>query len=81
MTLLRTVACLLPLAAITLAQSPAPQVFGYRDFSEQAKWDKAFMAVPDAKLAGEHLKTLTAAPHWASSPEDYATAVYVADKF
>jgi N-acetylated-alpha-linked acidic dipeptidase len=72
---------LLPLAAITLAQSPAPQVFGYRDFSEQAKWDKAFMAVPDAKLAGEHLKTLTAAPHWASSPEDYATAVYVADKF
>ena len=72
---------MLPLAAITLAQSPAPQVFGYRDFSEQAKWDKAFMAVPDAKLAGEHLKTLTAAPHWASSPEDYATAVYVADKF
>src|SRR5271156_807532 len=39
------------------------------------------MAVPDAKLAGEHLKTLTAAPHWASSPADYATAVYVADKF
>ncbi|WP_260738452.1 M28 family metallopeptidase [Tunturiibacter lichenicola] len=82
MTHLRTVACLLPLAAITLAQSPTtPQVFGYRDFSQQAKWDKAFMAVPDAKLAGEHLKTLTAAPHWASSPEDYATAVYVADKF
>jgi N-acetylated-alpha-linked acidic dipeptidase len=82
LTHLRTVACLLPLAAITLAQSPTtPQVFGYRDFSQQAKWDKAFMAVPDAKLAGEHLKTLTAAPHWASSPEDYATAVYVADKF
>jgi len=39
------------------------------------------MAVPDPKLAGQHLKTLTAAPHWASSPEDYATAVYVADKF
>jgi N-acetylated-alpha-linked acidic dipeptidase len=81
LTHLRTVACLLPLAAITLAQSPTPQVFGYRDFSQQAKWDKAFMAIPDAKLAGEHLKTLTAAPHWASSPEDYATAVYVADKF
>jgi N-acetylated-alpha-linked acidic dipeptidase len=81
LTQLRTVACLLPLAAITLAQSPTPQVFGYRDFAQQAKWDKAFMAIPDAKLAGEHLKTLTAAPHWASSPEDYATAVYVADKF
>src|ERR1700761_727139 len=81
LTRLRTVACLLPLAALTLAQSPAPQVFGYRDFSQQARLDKAFLAVPDAKLAGEHLKTLTSAPHWASSPEDYATAVYVADKF
>jgi N-acetylated-alpha-linked acidic dipeptidase len=81
LTHLRTVACMLPLAAITLAQSPAPQVFGYHDFTQQAKWDKAFMAIPDAKLAGEHLKTLTAAPHWASSPEDYTTAVYVADKF
>jgi N-acetylated-alpha-linked acidic dipeptidase len=63
------------------AQSPTPQVFGYTDFSQQAKWDAAFLAVPDAKLAGQHLKTLTAAPHWASSPEDYATALYVAGKF
>ena len=71
-------------AALASAQTtvaPVPQVFGYRNFTEQAKWDAAFLAVPDAKLAGEHLKTLTAAPHWASSPEDYATAVYVADKF
>ena len=81
MTVLRTLTCLLPLALIATAQSPTPQVFGYRDFTQQAKWDSTFMAVPDAKLAGEHLKTLTSAPHWASSPEDYATAVYVADKF
>ncbi|WP_373694159.1 M28 family metallopeptidase [Edaphobacter paludis] len=67
---------------VGLAQSPAPQqVFGYRDFTQQAKWDAAFMAIPDAKLAGEHLKILTAEPHWASSPEDYKTALYVADKF
>jgi N-acetylated-alpha-linked acidic dipeptidase len=77
----RTALCLLPLALIATAQSPIPQVFGYRDFTQQAKWDHAFMAVPDPKLAGEHLKTLTSAPHWASSPEDYATAVYVAGKF
>jgi len=77
----RTAICLLPLALIATAQSPTTQVFGYRDFTQQAKWDETFMAVPDAKLAGEHLKTLTSAPHWASSPEDYATAVYVADKF
>jgi N-acetylated-alpha-linked acidic dipeptidase len=39
------------------------------------------MAVPDTSLAREHLRTLTAAPHWASSPEDYATALYVANQF
>jgi N-acetylated-alpha-linked acidic dipeptidase len=57
------------------------QLFGYRDFTQQAKWDAAFMAIPDAKLAGQHLKILTAEPHWASSPEDYKTAQYVAEKF
>ncbi len=78
-------ACLLPLAASALLSqsvaTPSAQVFGYRDFAPQAKLDAAFMAVPDAKLAGEHLKTLTAEPHWASSPEDYKTALYVAEKF
>lgn len=63
------------------AQQDPTSVFGYRDFTQQAKWDAAFQAVPDAALAGEHLKTLTKAPHWASSPEDYDTAVYVAEKF
>ncbi|MGA8110584.1 MAG: M28 family metallopeptidase [Acidobacteriaceae bacterium] len=37
--------------------------------------------MPDAKLAGEELKTLTAEPHIAASPEDYKTAQYVASKF
>jgi N-acetylated-alpha-linked acidic dipeptidase len=65
------------------AQTPAPpeQVFGYANFAQQARWDTAFMAVPDATLAGQHLKELTKAPHWASSPEDHATAEYVAAKF
>ncbi|HEY5329583.1 MAG TPA: M28 family metallopeptidase [Acidobacteriaceae bacterium] len=78
--------CLLPLTlAAGLAAQTTPQppthVFGYADFAQQAKWDAAFMVVPDAKLAGEHLKILTAEPHWASSPEDHKTALYVADKF
>ncbi len=62
-------------------QQVTPQVFGYRDFAQQARWDAAFLKVPDPVLAGQHLKILTSAPHWASSPEDYATARYVADKF
>jgi N-acetylated-alpha-linked acidic dipeptidase len=56
-------------------------VFGFRNFEQQAKWDADFLAVPDPKLAQQHLKVLTAAPHWASSPEDYATAQYVAARF
>jgi len=60
---------------------PTPSVFGYNDFSRQQKWDNLFLSVPDAKLAGEHLKTLTSEPHWASSPEDQRTAQYVAAKF
>ena len=67
--------------AAARAQAPASHVFGYEDFSQQAKWDHEFIEVPSAKLAGEELKTLTAAPHWASSPEDHATALYVAEKF
>jgi N-acetylated-alpha-linked acidic dipeptidase len=65
--------CLLP------AQSPS--VFGYADFSAQAKIEDRFLAVPDAKLAGQHLRILTARPHMAASPEDHATAEYVAQKF
>jgi N-acetylated-alpha-linked acidic dipeptidase len=58
-----------------------PAVFGYRDFSAQAKIEEQFLAVPDAKLAGQHLKTLTREPHLASTPEDRKTAEYVAQKF
>jgi N-acetylated-alpha-linked acidic dipeptidase len=64
------------------AQTPAPtRVVGYTDFAQQQKLDDVFLAVPDAALAGQHLKVLTAEPHWASSPEDYKTALYVRDKF
>jgi len=70
-------------ASLATAQMPTPpaSILGYADASQQTKWDSAFLAVPDAKLAGEELKILTAEPHWASSPEDYKTALYVRDKF
>ncbi len=91
---LRLAAVLFPAAAAGLSlvvmlpaqTTPTPtlpaQVFGFHDFAaQQAKWDRDFLAVPDAKLAGEALKTLTAEPHIAGSPEDYKTAQYVAEKF
>ncbi len=67
-------------AIVAQAQSPK-QVFGYRDFTAQAKIDASFLAVPEAALAGQHLKTLTAKPHMAATKEDYETAEYVAQKF
>src|ERR1700678_1769958 len=70
-----------------LAQVPVPAqtapspVFGYKDFAAESKIEQQFLAVPDAKLAGLHLKTLTAEPHMAATPEDHKTAEYVAEKF
>jgi N-acetylated-alpha-linked acidic dipeptidase len=70
-----------PLAAQSAVQPASPAVFGYRDFTAQAGIEAKFLAVPDARLAGEELKTLTAEPHLASSPGDHKTAEYVAQKF
>jgi N-acetylated-alpha-linked acidic dipeptidase len=70
-----------PMPAQSTPQTAPPSVFGYGDFSKQAKIEEKFLAVPDAQLAGQHLKILTAEPHLASSPEDRKTAEYVAGKF
>ncbi|QHS50544.1 M28 family metallopeptidase [Edaphobacter sp. 12200R-103] len=78
---MRSALLFLLFSAALVCPGQTRQVFGFRDFSKQAKWDAAFLPVPDAKLAGEHLKILTAKPHWASSQEDYATALYVEQKF
>jgi N-acetylated-alpha-linked acidic dipeptidase len=56
------------------AQQPAPA------FSE-SELEKKFLTVPDPKIAEQDLKTLTAAPHIAGSPEDRKTADFVAQKF
>ena len=79
---------LLPLVLSALVFTPIgaqnssqPAVFGYNDFSAQAKIEEKFLAVPDSKLAGQHLRILTAEPHLAATPEDRKTADYVAQKF
>jgi N-acetylated-alpha-linked acidic dipeptidase len=60
--------------------APAP-IFGFRDAAAENATEARFLAVPDPKLAEEHLRTLTQAPHMAGTPEDKATADYVAQKF
>jgi N-acetylated-alpha-linked acidic dipeptidase len=89
MTARKSLAAFFSLALIPLAMFPsrlaaqsAPQtVFGYSNFAAEAKIEEKFLAVPDAKLAGRHLKALTAEPHLAATPEDRKTAEYVAEKF
>ncbi len=56
-------------------------MWGFADTSKQEEIDRRFLAVPDASIAGDHLRRLTAAPHVAGTPEDRATAEYVAQKF
>ena len=56
-------------------------IFGFRDSAEQSALESRFLAVPDPELAEKHLRILTQAPHIAGSPEDKATADYVAQKF
>jgi N-acetylated-alpha-linked acidic dipeptidase len=68
-------------AAKEQPQSDNWSISGFRDAAAEREAEKKFMAVPDPKLAEEHLRILTQAPHIAGSPEDKATADYVAEKF
>jgi N-acetylated-alpha-linked acidic dipeptidase len=81
----RTLLAFVVLAALTPgllpAQTAPAAVFGYTDFTAESKIEQQFLAVPDARLAGQHLKALTGEPHMAATPEDHKTAEYVAEKF
>jgi N-acetylated-alpha-linked acidic dipeptidase len=71
-------------ASTETAKPPAPSsppIFGFRDSTAETAAESTFLAVPDPKLAEEHLRTLTKAPHMAGTIEDKATADYVAQKF
>jgi len=63
------------------ASGSTPAIFGFRDATGESATEARFLAVPDPKLAEQHLRTLTQAPHMAGTVEDKATADYVAQKF
>src|SRR5579863_8288053 len=75
---------LLSLMSSNAGTPPAPSIpaiFGFRDAAAESAIESRFLAVPDPKLAEEHLRTLTKDPHMAGTAEDKATADYVAQKF
>jgi N-acetylated-alpha-linked acidic dipeptidase len=63
------------------AASTSAPIFGFRDSVAESALETRFLAVPDPKLAEEHLRVLTKVPHMAGTVEDKATADYVAKKF
>ncbi len=69
------------------AQTAPPQndfgsdAIGYANFAAETRLETKFLAVPNPQRAGEELKTLTAEPHLAATPEDGKTAEYVASQF
>ena len=63
------------------SSNSAPTIFGFRDATAETAVEAHFIAVPDPKLAEEHLRILTQVPHMAGTIEDKATADYVAQKF
>jgi len=90
MKILRPVSLILPIYFLLgWASRTAPaanpinpgRIFGFRAPAGEIALEQRFLTVPDPKLAEEHLRILTQAPHIAGSPEDKATADYVAQKF
>ncbi len=75
------VAAAFPASRVAAQSLPQTGSLGYTDFSTEARLEEKFLAVPDPRLAGEELKTLTAEPHLAATPGDRKTAEYVASKF
>jgi len=63
------------------ASDSGPGPLGFVDFRGESAVEARFLSVPEPKLAEEHLRILTQAPHIAGSTEDKSTADYVAQKF
>jgi N-acetylated-alpha-linked acidic dipeptidase len=70
-----------PVSSSSGTVRPEEDIFGFTHPSRERDIEARFLAVPDPKLAEEHLRILTQAPHMAGSPEDKANAEYVAQKF
>jgi N-acetylated-alpha-linked acidic dipeptidase len=60
---------------------PPTTIAGFGAPAEQLALEKKFLAVPDPKKAEQELRTLTSAPHLATTPEDRKTAEYVLQRY
>jgi len=82
---MKTILILALLVALSLASPVALTQNAIDGFSaargtDQRRWEEQFRAIPEPKLAREHLRILTREPHIAGTKEDYDTAVYVRDQ-
>ncbi len=84
--LLALVACALAVAGLRFALlwgHPEASFRGFfpHDAAREAEIEKVFRASPTPEKAREDLRTLTQAPHVASTPEDFQTAQFVLNQF
>jgi N-acetylated-alpha-linked acidic dipeptidase len=70
-----------PSESVGTTPATAPAIFGFRDPAAEIATEARFLAVPDPKLAEQHLRMLTRVPHMAGTTADKVTADYVAAKF
>lgn len=68
-------------AAAQNAATAEKPITGFRNPAAELAHERLLLGVPAPEQAEHHLKVLTAAPHVAGSPEDRATAEYVAAQF
>ncbi len=61
--------------------NPPTNIVGFDSPVAELALEKKFLAVPDPKKAEQELKTLTSAPHLATTPEDRKTAEYVLQRY
>ncbi len=54
--------------------------FTPEETARERLWEEQFRSVPAKDSSRNHLRLLTAEPHVAGTPEDYATAIYVRDQ-
>src|SRR5208337_618192 len=50
-----------------VSSNSTPTIFGFRDAAAESAVEARFLAVPDPKLAEQHLRILTQAPHMAGT--------------
>lgn len=63
------------------APSPVPLGFSPESYKTEGRWEKLYLAIPQAASCGRYLRRLTAQPHVAGTPGDRRVTEMIYDEF